>query len=162
MACTYYFSIILLQSRSNTLFKGKMLQNICLGNESFITDDISSYEIQIDISIYVYPSIWPTYQTIQLLTYLPIINQLVTYLYLSTQSLTCLTLCDRTDCSPQISSLHGNFQAKNTGAGCHFLLQEPDPGIEPTSPASPLSAGGFFTTASPGKPIYHLLNPCIK
>ena len=111
MACTYYFSIILLQSRSNTLFKGKMLQNICLGNESFITDDISSYEIQIDISIYLYPSIWPTYHTIQLLTYLPIINQLVTYLYLSTQSLTCLTLCDRTDCSPQIS-LHGNFQAR--------------------------------------------------
>ena len=30
----------------------------------------------------------------------------------------------------------------------------PDPGIEPTSPASPALAGGFFTTAPPGKPKY--------
>ena len=30
----------------------------------------------------------------------------------------------------------------------------PDPGIEPTSLASPVLAGGFFTTAPPGKPIY--------
>ena len=28
----------------------------------------------------------------------------------------------------------------------------PAPGIEPTSPASPLLAGGFFTTAPPGNP----------
>ena len=27
-----------------------------------------------------------------------------------------------------------------------------DPGIKPTSPASPALAGGFFTTAPPGKP----------
>ena len=27
----------------------------------------------------------------------------------------------------------------------------PDPGIEPTSPASPALAGGFFTTVPPGK-----------
>ena len=30
----------------------------------------------------------------------------------------------------------------------------PDPGIEPKSPASPALAGGFFTTAPPGKPVY--------
>ena len=29
----------------------------------------------------------------------------------------------------------------------------PDPGIEPMSPASPASAGGFFTTEPPGKPF---------
>ena len=29
----------------------------------------------------------------------------------------------------------------------------PDPGIEPTSPASPALTGEFFTTASPGKPL---------
>ena len=29
----------------------------------------------------------------------------------------------------------------------------PDPGTEPLSLASPALAGGFFTTASPGKPI---------
>ena len=28
----------------------------------------------------------------------------------------------------------------------------PDPGIKPMSPASPASAGGFFTTESPRKP----------
>ena len=36
----------------------------------------------------------------------------------------CLTLCDPTDCSPPGSSVHGIFQARNTGAGCHFLLQD--------------------------------------
>ena len=49
------------------------------------------------------------------------------------------------DYSPQGSSVHGIFQA-NTGAGCHFLLQE----IFPTqgSNSRPLHlcfAGGFFT-----------------
>ena len=40
---------------------------------------------------------------------------------------------------------------KNTGGGCHFLLQGdlPDPGREPKSPAL---AGRFSTTESPGKP----------
>ena len=31
----------------------------------------------------------------------------------------CLTLCDPMDCSPPGSSVHG----KNTGVGCHSLLQ---------------------------------------
>jgi len=39
-----------------------------------------------------------------------------------------------------------NFPGKNTGVGCHFLLQ----GIFSESP--PL-AGGFFATEPPGKPI---------
>ena len=45
---------------------------------------------------------------------------------------------------PPGSSVHGILQAKNTGVGCHFLLQGglPDSVIEPTSPAL---AGGFFT-----------------
>ena len=30
----------------------------------------------------------------------------------------------------------------------------PDPGIEPTSLASPALAGGFFTTEPPGKPAW--------
>ena len=38
-----------------------------------------------------------------------------------------------------------DFPGKNTGVGCHFLLQGdlPNPGVEPASPAL---AGGFFTT----------------
>ena len=37
---------------------------------------------------------------------------------------------------------------KNTGVGCHFLLQGdlPNSGMEAESPASPALAGGFFTT----------------
>ena len=35
----------------------------------------------------------------------------------------CLTLCDLMDCSLPGSSIHGIFQAKSTGVGCHFLLQ---------------------------------------
>ena len=48
------------------------------------------------------------------------------------------------------SSVHGDFPSKNTGVGCHSLLQEifPDPGINPVSLASPSLAGGFFTTES--------------
>ena len=40
-----------------------------------------------------------------------------------------------------------NFPGKNIGAGCPFLLQ----GMELESLAPPALAGGFFTTASPGK-----------
>ena len=37
---------------------------------------------------------------------------------------------------------------KNTGVGCHFLLQRnlPEPGTKPACPAAPALAGGFFTT----------------
>ena len=40
----------------------------------------------------------------------------------------CLTLCDPMDCSPPDSSVHGIFPGRNTGVGCHSLLQ----GIFPT------------------------------
>ena len=35
-----------------------------------------------------------------------------------------MSLCDAMDCSPPGSSVHGIFASKNTGVGCHFLLQE--------------------------------------
>ena len=35
----------------------------------------------------------------------------------------CLTLCNRMDCSPPGSSIHGIFPGKNTGVGCHYLLR---------------------------------------
>ena len=40
----------------------------------------------------------------------------------------CLTLCNPMDCSPPGSSAHGDSPGKNTGVGCHALLQ----GIFPT------------------------------
>ena len=39
-----------------------------------------------------------------------------------------LTLCNPVDCTLPGSSVDGIFQARNTGVGCHFLLQ----GIFPT------------------------------
>ena len=46
--------------------------------------------------------------------------------------------------------LSWDFPGKNTGVGCHCLLQgsSPFPGIELTSLASPALAGGFFTTSA--------------
>ena len=35
----------------------------------------------------------------------------------------CPTLCDPMDCSPPGSSVHGDSPGKNTGVGCHALLQ---------------------------------------
>ena len=47
-------------------------------------------------------------------------------LVLVTQS--CSILCNPIDCSLPGSSVHGDSPGKNTGVGCHFLLQ----GIFPT------------------------------
>ena len=55
----------------------------------------------------------------------------------------CLTFGDSMDCSCRISP------GKSTSVGCHFLFGDlPDPGIEPESLASPVLAGGFFTTSA--------------
>ena len=47
-----------------------------------------------------------------------------------------------------------DYPSKNTGEGCHFLLQWnlPNPGIEPTSPTAPGLEGGFLITELPWKP----------
>ena len=72
----------------------------------------------------------------------------------------CPTLWDHTDWSPPGSSLHGIVPAR-TLEGLPFppLGDPPDPGIEPTSPGSPVLAGGFFTTKPLGKPssVYNFL-----
>ena len=44
-----------------------------------------------------------------------------------------LTLCDPMNCSPPGSSVHGDTPSKNSGVGCHALLQ----GIFPTQGSSP-------------------------
>ena len=54
-----------------------------------------------------------------------------TVLCLAAQS--CLTLCDPMDCSPPGSSVHGDSPGKNTGVGCHGLIQ----GIFPTQGLNP-------------------------
>ena len=45
----------------------------------------------------------------------------------------CPTLCDPMDCSPPGSSVLGDSSGKNTGVGCHALLQ----GILPTQGSNP-------------------------
>ena len=51
--------------------------------------------------------------------------------------------CDPMDCGLPASSVHGDSPGKNTGVGCHALLQE----IFPTQGSNPglLTAGRFFT-----------------
>ena len=51
----------------------------------------------------------------------------------------CSTLCDPMDCSWLGSSFHWDSPGKNTGVGCHALLQ----GFFPTQVSC--TAGGFFT-----------------
>ena len=58
----------------------------------------------------------------------------------------CQTLCNPTDCNPPGFSAHGDSSDKNTGVGCHALLQ----GIFQTQGSNPpltipALAGGFFT-----------------
>ena len=73
----------------------------------------------------------------------------------------CLTLFNPTDCSSPGSSVHGIFPDKNTGVGCHALLQ----GIFPTQ-GSNLSLlcllqleSGFFTADQGGqKTLYKQLS----
>jgi len=59
------------------------------------------------------------------------------------------------DYSPPGSPVHGIFQIRNTRVGCHFLFPGdlPDPRIKPLSLESPGLAGGFLTTAPPGKSL---------
>ena len=45
----------------------------------------------------------------------------------------CPNLCNPMDCSPPGSSVHGDSPGKNTGVGCHALLQ----GIFPTLGSNP-------------------------
>ena len=64
------------------------------------------------------------------------------------------SLCDPVDCGPPGSSVHADSPGKNTGVGCHALLQGifptqgSNPGIEPTFLTSPELAGGFFITSA--------------
>ena len=50
-----------------------------------------------------------------------VLNSRCAVLCLVVQS--CLTLCNPMDCSLPGSSINGDSPSKNTGVGCHFLLQ---------------------------------------
>ena len=59
-------------------------------------------------------------------------------MYVCSVAQSCPTLCDPKDCSPPDSSVHGDSPGKNTGVGCHALLQ----GIFPTQGWNPGSIPG--------------------
>ena len=62
----------------------------------------------------------------------------VTALFIShvLSGLSCPTLCNPMDCSPPDSSVSGDSPGKNTGVGCHALLQRlfPTHGLNPGLP----------------------------
>ena len=57
----------------------------------------------------------------------------VWYVVLCLVTQSCLTLCNPMDCSPPDSSVHVDSPGKNTGVGCHALLQ----GIFPIQRSNP-------------------------
>ena len=62
------------------------------------------------------------------------------------------------DCSPPGSSVHGDSAGKNTGVGCHALLQEIFP-IQGSNPhllclMPPALAGGFFIISTTWKALF--------
>ena len=67
--------------------------------------------------------------------------------------LSCVCLCDPSTVSRQ-APLSMGFPRQEYWSGLPFPPPGdlPDPGIEPSSLASPVLAGGFFTTVPPGKP----------
>ena len=72
----------------------------------------------------------------------------------------CPALCDRVDCSLPGSSVHGIFQARTV----EWVATSPlgnllNPGIEPVSLMSPALAGGFFTSSTTWKAIFHSNSP---
>ena len=79
--------------------------------------------------------VWPQ-EVFSLLNYVP---QEINIGYIHGMLCSCLvaqlcpTLCDPVDCSPPGSSIHGDSPGKNTGVGCHALLQ----GIFPTQRSNP-------------------------
>ena len=93
-------------------------------------------------------------------------NHVFSFIWLS-YKLSCCCVCacsvaqivfnDLRPCGLQSTRLlcPWNFPGKNTGVGCHFLLQGifPTQGLNLRFFASPALAGGFFTIARPGKPF---------
>ena len=65
--------------------------------------------------------------------------------------------CDPMDCNPPGSSVHGILQVRTLEwVAISSSRDLPDPGIKPTSLASPALAGRSFPTESPGKPRIEL------
>ena len=69
----------------------------------------------------------------------------------------CLILCDPMDCSPPGSSIHGDSLGKNTGVGCHALLQGGGSSTQGSNLCLLHWEAGSLPLAPPGKPPGALL-----
>ena len=74
------------------------------------------------------------------------------YVYVHACAQSCLTFCNPMDCSPQ-APLSMEFSRQEYQSGLPFPTPGdlPDPWIKSTFLMPPVPAGGFFSTASPGK-----------
>ena len=78
------------------------------------------------------------------------------YLCVCAPWLSYVQLCDSVDCSPPGPSVHRIFQARTLEwVSIPTPGDLPDPGIKPSSLASPALSGRFFTTVPTGKPLTH-------
>ena len=68
----------------------------------------------------------------------------------------CPAFCNPVDCSPPGSSVHGDSPGKNTGVGCHFLLQ----GIIPTQDLDPCLLR-LLHWQTDSLPLFHLGSACL-
>ena len=79
------------------------------------------------------------------------LNRVMCYMCLVTQS--HMTVCDAMGCSPPGSSVHGDSPSKNTGVGCHALLQ----GIlltQGSNPGLPYCRQTLYWLSHLGSPMY--------
>ena len=77
-------------------------------------------------------------------------------------SKSCPTLCNPVNCSPPGFSVHGDFPGKNTGVGCHFLLQGifPTQGLNPHLPHQQVDSSPLSHLGSPRESIPLLIYFC--
>ena len=104
----------------------------------------------------IHEVVWSHVAILSSLIYDSLLHLLVYFnLMLTHLSSAASDLCDPRDFSSPESFVHGILQARilewvAISTSGDFL----DPGIEPTSPASPALAGGFLTTEPLGKPEF--------
>ena len=79
----------------------------------------------------------------------------------SSHSVTSNSVTHPMDCSPPRLLCSWDFPGKNTGMGCHFLLQGilPTQRLNPHLLMSPALGGGLSTPVPLGKPLYLGLAP---
>ena len=77
----------------------------------------------------------------------------ISYAVLCLVAQSCLTICDPMDCSPPGSSVHAGSLSKNTGVGCHSLLQGISLAGRPANPGLPPCRQSLYHLSHQGSPF---------